>query len=140
MRVPHIYWHIYPRDQIRPELQGNLLFLVAIPAQAGAPVVRDVVDPAGRSFPSAPQTRLADLSGRPCHGIVFQGVSKRGIYGLLALDPVIDKNDTRFAQYNRRVVANSREFFLIDPAHDWTGVPPTMVELLSGCSHAHSLT
>jgi hypothetical protein len=132
MRTPDVYWHIYPQDQIHQRLRGHLLFFLAFPAIGGLPVLRDVADPTGRDFSVRPQIAL--VRAHPCSnsGIVFQGVSKPSVYGLLSLDPPIDPSDAGFQKYNRELVAATRRFYLIHPDHPWQDMPRAVVEMLSG--------
>ncbi len=70
-----VYWHIYRREQIKPALRGNLVLVLEIPGEAGAPVLRHVVDRFGRDFPEAEKT-VNELLSRLTHGVVFCGVNK----------------------------------------------------------------
>jgi hypothetical protein len=132
MRALDVFWHVYRRDQIKPELRGNLVYFLEIPALPGAPVMRHVIDPRGMDFPDSSRfARLPGLSGNH-HGILFESVTKAAAYDLMLLDPRIQKADPRFAFYNRDIICNAREFFLIDPEGGFEGMPERTVRLLQG--------
>ncbi len=173
MKRLDVYWHIYPRDQIKPELRGNLIYLLEIPALPGAPVVRQIVDPRGLDFPkrvseNCQQNVGADVRRRisgherlvfrlltwgptsfqtradhprfPApplwsaahHAILYQGVSKAAADDRMLLDPSIQRADPRFAFYNRDLICNSRQFFLVDPQYGFETMPEHTVRLLCG--------
>jgi hypothetical protein len=145
MATRGVYWHIYPPHQIKPELRGHLLCILAIPGSGNSPVIRDVVDPSGRDFPRFPQIKITDFVNGPHHGIVFQGVSREALYEVISLDPPIDRADVTCSGYNRQIVDNCRKFFLRNPGHPWNGVPQTASKLLCGsvrkkrhAEHGHS--
>ncbi|HWX21662.1 MAG TPA: hypothetical protein VN578_17295 [Candidatus Binatia bacterium] len=133
MKQLDFYWHIYRRDQIKPELRGNLVYLLQIPATLGTPVVRHVFDPRGVDFPASPGRRFAaGLVKNQHHGILYDGVSKAAVCDLRLEDPKLSKADPRFAFYNREVVCKSRDFFLIDPVAGLETMPDHTVRLLCG--------
>ena len=115
MRAQDIHWHIYPKAQIKPELHGNLIYILEVPAFAGAPVLRDVFDPTGLEFPATARRRISSLFDTHYNGIVYVGLSKTAVYDVMLYDPVLLNDDTDFAFYNRQIVANARNFFLTNP-------------------------
>ena len=126
-----VYWHIYRRHQIRPELRGHLLYLLEVPRQRGLPVLRHVFDPTGCDFPIGTRQANALLRRLP-HGILYRGVNKEAIYEILLRDPPITLGDASFGDYNRQLICNSREFFLVDPWFSRLGVSVETERLLSG--------
>ncbi len=132
MKPMDVYWHIYSRDQIKPELRGRLIYLLEIPATPGSPVMRHVFDPAGREFPANSRQRVMALLSNLRHGIVYDGVSKHSVYDVLLCDPKIRREDPQFYAYNRGIISNSRTFFLTDPERGLQKLPQTTARLLRG--------
>ncbi len=132
MKPMDVYWHIYSRDQIKPELRGRLIYLLEVPSAPGSPVLRHVFDPAGREFPANSHQRVMALLANLRHGIVFDGVSKHSVYDVLLFDPKIRREDPFFHQYNRGIISNSRTFFLQEPQRGMRGVPAATARLLNG--------
>lgn len=132
MRPLDVYWHIYRKEQIKPELRGPLFYLLEIPIAPGFPVLRHVFDPVGRDFPKSPRQKLRALLPGRRHGIFYEGVSKAAVYDVTLLDPKILKEDRHFLIYNRILVCNSRQFFLLEPNQGLEGLPPHTARLLSG--------
>jgi hypothetical protein len=127
----NVYWHVYRRHQIKPELRGPLVYLLEVARQPGLPVLRHVFDPTGRDFPNG--TRQAgSLLRRLPHGILYRGINKEAVYEVLLRDPPITLDDPQFAEYNRRIICNSREFFLVEPWFDSLGVERETERLLCG--------
>lgn len=130
MRSAHLYWHIYPQHQIRLELRGRLAFVLEVPWAVGCPVVRNIFDPTGRDFP---RTNPEVFSGslRPeHHGILYAGVNKAAVYELMLSDPAMLTGGSDYALYNREIVANARNFLLIDPNLGFKVMPQHMAQLL----------
>jgi len=127
----NVYWHIYRRHQIKPERRGHLVYLLEVAKQPGLPVLRHVFDPTGRDFPLGTR-QAATLLRRLPHGIVYRGINKEAVYEILLRDPPITLDDPHFTEYNRRIISNSREFFLVEPWFNRLGVTPQTERLLSG--------
>jgi len=132
MKSTHVYWHIYPRAQIKPALQGNLIYVLEVPLVAGSPVIRDVIDPSERDFPGPDALGCPSLGHSGRRGIVFCGVSKAAVYDLMLVDPRISNDDTGFTRYNADIIRNARRFFLADPEHDLKVMPEPVAQLLCG--------
>jgi hypothetical protein len=115
MKSPVLYWHIYTRDQIRPEHRGNLVYVLELPATGCAPVLRDIFDPSGIDFPNAAQPRLRALLESGYHGILYIGLNKAAVYEVMAEDPQILQDDRDFSHYNCELLKNARQFFLSAP-------------------------
>jgi len=130
MRSAHLYWHIYSQDQIRPEWRGPLAFVLEVPWVTGNPVVRNVFDPTGRDFPRTNPNGLAGSLRGEHHGILYAGVNKAAVYELMLSDPAIRTEDADYSLYNREIVANARNFFLIDPNLGFKVMPQHMAQLL----------
>ena len=130
MRPAHLYWHIYPRHQIRLELRGNLLFVLEVPWVAGCPVLRNIFDRTGRDFPRKPVGRFPEFTRSEHHGIIYAGVNKAAVYDLMLSDPPMSNTDTDYALYNQSIVASARNFFLIDPNLGFKSMPQHMAQLL----------
>ena len=124
-----IYWHIYGRDQIKPALRGNLVYVMEIPRDTIGPVLRHVFDPSGLEFPAG-KTQLMRLLKRLPHGIIYQGVNKAAVYDVLLSDPRIRRHDIHLHEYNRALVRNSRHFFLVDPEHPFEEMPAATAHML----------
>jgi len=127
----NVYWHIYRRHQIKPELRGHLVYLLEVAKQPGLPALRHVFDPTGRDFPIGTR-QAATLLRRLPNGIVYRGINKEAVYEILLRDPPITLDDPQFTEYNRRIICNSREFFLIEPWFNRLGVMPETERLLCG--------
>jgi len=136
MRPSDVYWHIYRLNEIRPELQGRMIYVLEIPRVPGCPVLRHVFDPLGRDFPPDSGHRISALMSGSRHGIIYDGVNKGAAYDVMLTDPRILKGDSRFLLYNHEIVCNSRKFFLIEPDHGFKAMPKYTAQLLCG----HSLT
>src|SRR5215470_8312302 len=106
MRPSDVYWHIYRRDEIKPELRGRLIYVLEILRVPGCPVLRHVFDPLGRDFPSDSRARIANLMAALRHGIIYYGVSKAAAYDVMLTDPRIFKGDRRFLLYNHEIICN----------------------------------
>ncbi|HVV71168.1 MAG TPA: hypothetical protein VHI52_06670 [Verrucomicrobiae bacterium] len=130
MRRCHIYWHIYPQDQIKPALHGNLVCLLEVPWTAVTPVVRDVFDPAGGEFPNHMALRFPRPMREDHHGIMYLGVNKAAIFKLALLDPQMPIEATDYSRYNRQIISRARNFFLLDPNLGFKAMPQHMVQLL----------
>ena len=129
MRSSQLYWHIYPREQIRSNFRGNLVFVLEVPWQAGCPVLRNIFDPTGEDFPKNP-CRFPEFSRADYHGILYAGVNKTAVYELMLSDPPLLQADADYALYNREIVAGARNFFLIDPNLGFKTMPQHMAQLL----------
>jgi hypothetical protein len=121
---------MYPQGQIKPALRGNLVFVLAVPWVVGSPVVRDILDPIGNDFPGQPIIRLPALIHPDHHGIMYIGVNKSAICDVMCADPKMVPEDPNYAVYNRQIVANARNFFLLDPNRGFKTMPQHMVQLL----------
>jgi len=130
MRAHHIYWHIYPQDQIKPELRGGLIFVLEVPWEAGSPVVRDIVDTTGRDFPARTRFKFPSLPRPDYHGIMYVGVNKPAVYDLMLLDPQIIPENPDYSRYNAGIIANARNFFLRDPNRGFKALPQHLAQLL----------
>jgi len=127
-----IYWHIYRRNQIRPELRGNLVCVIEVPPAMGFPVVRNILDPASKDFATTSRQMLAELLERRHHVIIFEGVRKSAFFQLVGHDPVILKERPRFISYNREIIHNARQFLLADPDCGLEVLPQNNARLLCG--------
>ena len=132
MKSFDVYWHIYRREQIKPEFRGYLNCVLEVPLAPGLPVLRNILDPTGRNSPIAGRETLASLFEGPHHGVVFEGVCKSAVYELVALDPEIREERPQFSSYNREIICNAREFLLTDPEGGLEKLPESHARLLSG--------
>jgi hypothetical protein len=132
MRPSDVYWHIYRRDQIKPQLQGRLIYVLEIPRVPGCPVLRHVFDPLGRDFPSDSRQRIAKLITALRHGVIYHGISKAAAYDVMLTDPQILQGDRRFLLYNHEIICNSRLFFLLEPNRGFEEMPAYTAQLLCG--------
>jgi hypothetical protein len=130
VRSPHVYWHLYPRDQIKPTLRGNLICVLEVPWAPGSPVVRDVIDSIGRDFPPRSVVRFPALMHPDHHGILYVGVNKTAVYDLMLIDPQLLPIDSTYSFYNRQIVSNARNFFLLDPNRGFKTMPQHLIQLL----------
>jgi hypothetical protein len=127
-----VYWHIYRRDQIRPEYRGNLICVIEVPPAMGFPVVRNILDPACQGFVTVSRQMLAELLQRRHHVIIFEGVRKSAFCQLVSHDPVILKERPRFMSYNREIIHNARQFLLADPDCGLEAMSECHAQLLQG--------
>lgn len=132
MTRPDLYWHIYAKDQIKPALRGRFIYLLEVATAPDTPVIRDIFDPAGREFETARFPRPRALANRVSHGIVYVGVSRTAVYDLVSFDPPVGAEDPQFTVYNRKVIANSRSFFLINPNLGFEMMPVNTLRLVCG--------
>ena len=132
MKPFDVYWHIYRRDQIKPEFRGYLICVLEVPPVTGLPVLRNILDPTGQDFPIAGREPLAALLERRHHAIVFEGVCKPAVFDLITLDPLIREERPQFLSYNRELVGNARQFLLADPDRGLPGMPARTARLLRG--------
>ena len=130
MRSPHLYWHIYPQQQIRAELRGNLLLVLEVPWAAWTPVLRNIFDPAGRDFPRIDSETFLSFMQSEHHGILYAGLSKPAVYDLMLADPPMPNRDADYALYNHEIVARARNYFLVDPNLGFKSMPDHMTQLL----------
>jgi len=132
MKPSDVYWHIYRRDEIKPELQGRMVYVLEIPRTPGCPVLRHVFDPLGRDFPADCRPRVLGLVTNLRHGLVYEGVSKAAAYDVMLTDPRILKSDSQFLLYNHEIICNSRKFFLSEPERGFASMPKRTAQLLFG--------
>ena len=130
MRPAHIYWHIYPEEQIRPEFRGRLTLVLEVPWVPGSPVVRNIFDATGRDFPRTNAPTFSALLSTKHHGILYAGINKNAVYDLMLSDPPINQKDVDYVSYNREIVANARNLFLRDPNLGFKAMPQHMAQLL----------
>jgi len=64
------------------------------------------------------------------HGILYAGISKAAVYELMLSDPMMIKQDADYALYNGDIVANARNFLLLDPNLGFKSMPQHMAQLL----------
>jgi len=138
MKPSDVYWHIYPRNEIKPECRGRMVYVLEIPRNPGCPVLRHVFDSLGRDFPADSYHRIMGLITSLRHGIVYQGINKASAYDVMLTDPRILKGDSQFLLYNHEIICNSRKFFLSEPEHGFESMPKHTAQLL--CGHALSST
>lgn len=134
MQSSDVYWHIYHREQIKPEWRGRLVYVLEVPPVAGVPIIRDIFDPTGADFPSNTRSRISAVLEGQNHGIVYAGVNKGAVYNIMKQDPLILAEDSDFARYNRELVTNSRHFFLINPHLGLNLMAGTTLCLVTGSS------
>jgi len=132
MKSREVWWHVYRKVQIRPELRGRLSYVLDIPRTPGSPVIRHIFDPSGKDFPRCTIVRVRKLLETPHHGIVYLGVSKEAVYDVILSDPAIHRRDSDFILYNRDLVCNARKFFLCRPEQGFHAVPEQTLRLLCG--------
>ena len=130
MSSPHVYWHIYPQNQIRNNLRGELICVIEVPWVSGSPVFRDIIDPAGQDSRSQTEVRFPALLRPNHHGIMYIGVNKPAVYKLMLTDPQMEPEDANYAVYNRQIITNARNFFLLDPNRGFKAMPQHLVQLL----------
>ena len=132
MKPSDVYWHIYRRDEIKPELQGRMVYVLEIPRTPGCPVLRHVFDPLGRDFPADWHPRILSLVTNLRHGLIYDGIDKAAAYDVMLTDPRILKGDSQFLLYNQEIICNSRKFFLSEPERGLESVPKHTAQLLCG--------
>ena len=131
MQPAEVFWHRYPREEIKPAIRGNLVYVLEIPRRGDTSVTRHIFDKTGKSFPHASKLIPALLASAN-NAIIFDGISKGSVYDALLCDPAIDKRDKSFINYNRSLICSSRRFFLSRPGAGFDTLPITAVRLLCG--------
>ena len=124
------FWQIFCGENIKPDVQGELLYLLEIPGTTGVPVLRNAFDPAGVQYPANSYDRLQALLELGHHGIMFDGVSKAAVEALMDWEPPMTREDDQFMVYNRRLVWSSMNLLLCDPVDALEQIPDSIVRLL----------
>jgi hypothetical protein len=127
-----VYWHVYRCNEIKPELRGNLRYLLEIPLTLGVPVLRHLVEPCGLGFLVSPRQGLTYFLHGQHHGILYDGVGQAAVQQVIQSGPGLEQADRRFAFYNRQLVCHSRNFFLLDPERGFDTLPEPTIRLLCG--------
>lgn len=104
--------HCYPQDQIKPKLRGDLVYALEVPQEPDAPIIRHIFGTNATNFPVLPVHGLLGLAREIGDAVVFLGVSKSAVYGVIEFDPPIRNRSADFAEYNRELVCASQKFFL----------------------------
>ena len=129
------YWHVYPRDQIKPALAGNGVFALAISAAAGDPV-RSFVGRALRHqrIASLPEIEQDESVLTYPYGMVFAGINPEGLKHLE--EPESCQEPTAFETIcrNQQVISGARNLFLAQSATP-KGADPLTFCLLQGLTH-----
>ena len=126
----HTFWQIFSGENIKPDIRGDLVYLLEIPGAPGIPVLRNVFDPTGIEYPSNSYDRLQALLEMGHHGILFEGVSKAAIEALMDWEPPITREDAQFVVYNRRLAWSSMNLLLCDPLDALELLPEPVVRML----------
>jgi len=126
----HTFWQIFGGENLKPSVQGDLVYLLEIPGTPGIPVLRNVFDPTGIHYPSNSYERLQALLEMGHHGILFEGVNKVTVEDLMDWEPAVTPEDTQFAVYNRRLVWSSLNLLLCDPVDALEQIPDPVVRML----------
>jgi len=124
------FWQIFCGENIKPDVRGELLYLLEIPGTLGVPVLRNAFDPAGTQYPANSYDRLQALLELGHHGIMFDGVSKAAVEALLDWEPPMTREDDQFMVYNRRLVWSSMNLLLCDPVDALEQIPDPIVRML----------
>ncbi len=129
------YWHVYPREQIRPVLAGDGVCALGISAGAEAPL---------RSFVggSLRHNRIASLAemGQNAsvltypYGIIFEGIERGRIEALEEPEDLAETVGFEVVCYNQRLIYSARNLFLAQPSIPG-GVDPLTFCLLRGLTH-----
>ncbi len=106
------------------------MLVLEVPWLPGSPVLRNIFDPTGRDFPRISPPTFSSWMSAQHHGIVYAGLNKSAVYDLMLSDPQISKTDPDYAVYNREIVANARNIFLLDPNLGFKAMPHHMAQLL----------
>ena len=106
--IGNVQWTIHKEDEIKPELRGELIYVVELPETPDAPALRHVVDPKGTQFPSSGKAKLSDESKH--RTVVFEGVNKAAVYEVMLADPPLF--ESALEEYNRNILKNCEAFFL----------------------------
>jgi CheY-like chemotaxis protein len=129
------YWHVYPREQIKPTLTGDAVYALAIPAGADASV---------RSF-QGKALRHHRIAGLPeseqdasvltyDYGIIFDGVNQESIEDLEEPATLVEAAGFEIHCYNKQVISNAKNLFLSRSSVP-KGVDPLTFCLLQGLTH-----
>ena len=122
MRRPvDIHWHIYSRDQIRPEYRGRLIYVLELAACVHAPILQEVFDPDGREFPAPTRERFSALIEAGYHTVVYAGLNKPAVDELMAQNPELLCADLDFRHFNRHLLLAARYSLLLDPVRSEAG-------------------
>lgn len=126
----HTFWQIFCGENIKPNVQGDLIYLLEIPGMPGIPALRNVFDPAGIAYPANSYDRLQALLQLGHHGVLFEGVGKAAVQALMEWEPPITADDPQFVTYNRRLVWSSMSMLLCDPLDALEQLPGPLIEML----------
>lgn len=126
----HTFWQIFCGENLKPDVQGDLIYLLEIPGISGVPVLRNVFDPDGIQYPANSYERLQALIEMGHHGILFEGINKVTVDALMDWEPSVTAEDTQFAIYNRRLVWSSLNLLLCDPFDALEQIPEPIVRML----------
>jgi CheY-like chemotaxis protein len=129
------YWHVYPREQIKPGLVGDGVCALGIPPSTEAPL---------HSFVGGNlrHNRIAHLPGMGQHasvltypyGIIFEGVEGDRIEAIEEPEAMAEAAGFEVVCYNQRMIARARNLFLVQPFMP-EGVDALTFCLLQGLTH-----
>ncbi len=112
MKSRHVYLHVYPQEQIKFRLRGDLIYVFDIPRTAVRPVIREIYDVTGRDFPPVSDLNIFSVDRADSEHIIFAGVNKTSVYDVMAFDPPLLNNRPEVEQYNRLLVPECPQFLL----------------------------
>jgi CheY-like chemotaxis protein len=129
------YWHVYPREQIKPTLAGDAVYALAIPSGGDASV---------RSF-QGKALRYNRIAGLPeCeqdasvlsypYGIIFDGVSRERIEELEEPEALVELAGFEIPCHNQQIISNAKNLFLSQSSVP-KSVDPLTFCLLQGLTH-----
>jgi CheY-like chemotaxis protein len=129
------YWHVYPREQIKPTLAGDAVYALAIPS-GGDTSVKSFQGKALRynriaGLPESEQD--ASVLSYP-YGIIFDGVNHKSIEDLEEPESLVDLAEFEIPCHNQQLISNAKNLFLARSSVP-KGVDPLTFCLLQGLTH-----
>jgi two-component system, chemotaxis family, chemotaxis protein CheY len=129
------YWHVYPREQIKPTLAGDAVYTLAIPS-GGDASVKGFQGKALRynriaGLPESEQD--ASVFSYP-YGIIFDGVNHESIEDLEEPESLVELAAFEVPCHNQQLISNAKNLFLSRSSVP-KGVDPLTFCLLQGLTH-----
>ena len=107
------YWHVYPREQIKPELAGDGVYALALPPGAGASV-RSFVGTNLRHhrITTLPEIEQDEWVLAYPYGLIFEGINRESLHRLEEPESLTEAAGFEVPCRNQQVIADARNLFL----------------------------
>jgi CheY-like chemotaxis protein len=129
------YWHVYPREQIKPEFAGDGIYALAVPTGTGA-AVRSFVGTNLRHHRIATLPEIQQDVGVLAYpyGLIFEGINRDSLNHLEEPEPLWEAAGFEVPCRNQQVISAARKLFLSQAAIP-RGTDPLTFCLLQGLTH-----